>query len=69
MTRRKYFLRYLAVFGVPVLLLGALLWANNIWYTYRETAALRNTALVQMIEAMDLLAGQTQAVADRKSVV
>ena len=65
MTRRKYFLRYLAVFGVPVLLLGALLWANNIWYTYRETAALRNTALVQMIEAMDLLAGQTQAVADK----
>ena len=63
--RRNYFLRYFAVFCVPVLLLGSLIWANNILYIYRETAAFRNTALSQMVESMDMLVDQTQAVADK----
>lgn len=62
---RNYFLRYFAVFCVPVLLLGSLLWANNILYIHREKAAFRNTALSQMVESMDLLVDQTQAVADK----
>lgn len=65
MTKNKYFLRYFAVFCVPVLLLGSLLWANNLWYTYREIAASRADALGQIVQALDLLTEQTQAVADK----
>lgn len=68
-SKRQYFLRYLAVFSIPVLLLGSLLWANNLWYTYRETAALRVTTLSQMVESLDLLIDQTQTVADKASAI
>ncbi len=66
--QRHYFLRYFAVFCVPVLMLGSLLFTNNILYTNRETGALRNTALQQMVEAMDTLVAQTQSVTDKASL-
>lgn len=67
-TKRRYFLRYLLVFCVPILLMGSLLWVNNLWYAYQETASFRSIALSEMVEEMDTLNAQMQAVADKISI-
>jgi hypothetical protein len=64
-SKRNYFARYLAVFCIPVLLLGILLFGNNALYSYQEMASLRRAALMQMVDVMDSMQEQAQAVADK----
>lgn len=64
-NKQKYFFRNFLVFCIPILLTGSLILANNLWHSYQETDSLKNSALLQMIEEMDALNTQMQAVADK----
>ena len=65
LTKKRYLFRYLLLFCVPILLTGSLLWANDLWYAYREITNLKSTVLDQITEEMDALSTQMQAVADK----